>query len=588
MTPAVIGATLTTAVVLFPFLYLQGDARAAFVPFASAFVMGMGWSVVASLVMVPALAEGHGHAARWIRGKKFYAGILKRTLRWRWVTVIASVAVLAVLTWGFTKKVRRFAFGGFGGPQRSSVTVGLGFPRGSDPDALDRAMREMEAIAVGGEGVEQVVTQTFGTSTAQMRVTYTVEAGRTALPLQMQEDLTQRAVFIGGASVNVSGQGPAFGTGFGSVSTGNYRIRVKGYSFDGVTSLATDLKERLEKIARVRSVNINAASFFGSDRAFAVTLEPDRGALARYRLTSQDLAQAVQREVRGPVGGQRLEIGGEEIPVSVKAKGARERSIEELSAALVPNAAGAPVKIGDLALVGEREVAGNITREDQQYVRIVAYEFRGPTKLGDRTHKAFLEAISVPVGYSVEDVNASGFVSDNSEKGLWLVFGIGLALVVLVVALVFDSVWATVMVFLDLPLALGGVMAAFWFSGAAFTREAAVGVILVIGLAVSHSVLLVDAALERRKRLGVLATAPRGLSGAEVLRAALDRSGMIVLVTLTTMASLLPLAIGTSSTTLFGAIALATAGGTIAGTVGAMFVLPSLVMGWGRRRGVTG
>lgn len=82
-----------------------------------------------------------------------------------------------------------------------------------------------------------------------------------------------------------------------------------------------------------------------------------------------------------------------------------------------------------------------------------------------------------------------------------------------------------------------------------------------------------------RKRLGVSATAPRGLSGAEVLRAALDRSGMIVLVTLTTMASLVPLAIGTSSTTLFGAIALATAGGTIAGTVGAMFVLPSLVMG---------
>ena len=70
-----------------------------------------------------------------------------------------------------------------------------------------------------------------------------------------------------------------------------------------------------------------------------------------------------------------------------------------------------------------------------------------------------------------------------------------------------------------------------------------------------------------------------------MLRAALDRSGMIVLVTLTTMASLVPLAWGTSATTLFGAIALATAGGTIAGTLGAMFVLPALVMGWRRRPG---
>ena len=178
----------------------------------------------------------------------------------------------------------------------------------------------------------------------------------------------------------------------------------------------------------------------------------------------------------------------------------------------------------------------------------------------------------------------SGFALPGPEHRVLVVLVVLVALVALVVALVFDSVWATVMVFLDLPIALGGLLAAFWFSGAAFTREAAVGVILVIGLAVSHSVLLVDAALERRKRLGVSATAPRGLSGAEVLRAALDRSGMIVLVTLTTMASLVPLAIGTSSTTLFGAIALATAGGTIAGTVGAMFVLPSLVMGWGRGR----
>ncbi|MEO8226978.1 MAG: efflux RND transporter permease subunit, partial [Gemmatimonadota bacterium] len=58
--PAVIGSTLTTAVVLFPFLYLQGNARAAFIPFASAFVLALAWSVVSSLLMVPALGAGHG------------------------------------------------------------------------------------------------------------------------------------------------------------------------------------------------------------------------------------------------------------------------------------------------------------------------------------------------------------------------------------------------------------------------------------------------------------------------------------------------------------------------------------------------
>lgn len=63
---------------------------------------------------------------------------------------------------------------------------------------------------------------------------------------------------------------------------------------------------------------------------------------------------------------------------------------------------------------------------------------------------------------------------------------------------------------------------------------------------------------------------------------------MIVLVTFTTLASLLPLAVGTRSDELFGSIALATVGGTIAGTLGAMLVVPALILGsmgrMGRRR----
>ena len=127
-----------------------------------------------------------------------------------------------------------------------------------------------------------------------------------------------------------------------------------------------------------------------------------------------------------------------------------------------------------------------------------------------------------------------------------------------------------------LPVSLGGVVAAFWIAEEAFAREAAVGVILVVGLAVNQAILLVDAALEKR-RLGGSAT--RRLSTRDVVEAAGERSGMIVLVTLTTLASLLPLAIGTDSASLFGAIALATVGGTIAGTLGAMFVVPAMVGG---------
>lgn len=102
--------------------------------------------------------------------------------------------------------------------------------------------------------------------------------------------------------------------------------------------------------------------------------------------------------------------------------------------------------------------------------------------------------------------------------------------------------------------------AALWVADPAFTREATVGVILVIGLAVNQSILLVDAVLERRRTTG---DGRHPLSAAQLLAACWDRSDMILLVTFTTLASLLPLAIGTSSDSLFGAIALATSGGMV-------------------------
>ncbi len=185
-----------------------------------------------------------------------------------------------------------------------------------------------------------------------------------------------------------------------------------------------------------------------------------------------------------------------------------------------------------------------------------------------------MKSISVPPGFTVQDANDFQRQQDTSQKGLWLVFAIGVTLVILAVAMVFDSIWGAAMVFASLPIALAGVMAAFWLADAAFTREAAVGVILVVGLAVNQAILLVDAALERRR-----ASERGSLRAGRVLRSALDRSGMIVMVTLTTIASLIPLAVGTDSNSLFGAIALATAGGTLAGTVGAMLVLPALLAG---------
>jgi HAE1 family hydrophobic/amphiphilic exporter-1 len=582
ITPAVVGSTLTTGVVLFPFMYLQGNSRAAFVPFAAAFLLALFWSVITAITVVPALAGRHRfkpHQWRW--GLRQYSRIVGWTLRLRPLTLLITVGLLALLSWGFVKKVPRFAWGGSGfGQQQTSLSVSLFFPRGSDPATLDAAMKDFESIVGDRPEIEQIVTQSSGTSGAYMNVLFTDEGGFTAVPLQLQEELTQRAVFIGGATVSVRGQGPGFSAGSGGSMMSSFRIKILGYSYTGVENLANSLKERLELIPRVREVNTNSAAMMygGGQKSYMVTLEPDRSTLARHGITAAQFGSAVAREMRSPSNQQLLEIDGEEIPVYVKDAGSRTRTLDELKEALVPNALGSPVRISDLAAVKEREALSAIERQDQQYIRILSYDFRGPAKLANRTHTAFMKSIQVPPGYTVAENTYSWGGEDTSQKGLWLVFGIGIALVTLAVALVFDSAWAAWMVLLSLPLALGGVVAAFWIFNAAFTREAAVGAILVIGLAVHQAILLIDAALNARRRR-VDAGIRKTLDAASVSRAAVDRAGMVLLVTFASLASLIPLAYGQKTSSQFGAIALATAGGTIAGTIGTMFIMPALLFG---------
>ncbi|MFN8883249.1 efflux RND transporter permease subunit [Gemmatimonas sp.] len=601
MAPAVLGSTLTTAVVLLPFLYLQGNTRAAFTPFALAFVIALGWSVFAALVMVPAVsrvgarearttdartagARGAetlpaGHAVRraaglagWIR--RGYVRVLVVTLRWRWGTRLLSVGLVGAMAWVFIAKVPRSSWGNWG-DRRTTVNVSLSFPRGSDPVTLDAGMRDFERLAVGTPGVEQVRAQGGGTG-ASLVVRFTREGGRTAAPLTLYEQLTQRGVLLGGASVGVYGEGQSFSNGGGGGGFATFRIQVKGFSYAGVEALALDVKKRLERITRVRDVRITSGGWFGNQRSSLITLEPDRVKLSRVGLTTANFTAALAREIRGEVGAQRLEIGGEELPVTVKDAGAASRDLAALEQAIMLSPAGTPVRLADVATISEREALGSVEREDQQYIRQVSYDFRGPNKLAQRTHQSFMRSLSAPAGYTFVDLTEQFFGEDDeSAKGLWLVFALGIVLVVLTVALVFDSVWGAVMVLLSLPIALTGVVAAFWATDTAFTREAAVGVILVVGLAVNQAILLVDAALEARRRTGTV-------GAAAVMRAALDRAGMIVVVTLAALASLAPLSLGTDADSLFGGIALATAGGTVAGTLGVLVLMPA-VLSSGRR-----
>ena len=217
-----------------------------------------------------------------------------------------------------------------------------------------------------------------------------------------------------------------------------------------------------------------------------------------------------------------------------------------------------------------------IVRENQQYRRIVAYEFRGPVKLGDSYRDAVIEATALPAGFALE--TRSRWTWDEEEKKqIALVVAAALALVFMVTAALFESLRQPLVVLLTVPMALTGVFLTFWLTGASFTREAYIGSIMMAGIVVNNSILLVD-------RYNQLARAGVALQDAAA-GAARDRAQPILMTTATTVLGMLPLVLFSESAdaNIWNAIGYALIGGLVSSALLVLTVTPALLVVMRRR-----
>ncbi|HSK18142.1 MAG TPA: efflux RND transporter permease subunit [Longimicrobiales bacterium] len=597
----ILAATCTTVVVLVPFVYLQGDLRVFYVPLA----LVVGISLVASLFVaftfIPSLgakllgkvrpghnpvpapaAAGDGDGpvllppmpqSSWV--VRLYGGMIRGTLAWPWVTIIAVIVLLGGSYHLFDKYVQTGRLWNFWGTQSDRISINISMQRGEELERVDEFARFFEDRLKAMPEVERFIT-TVNSQSASIQVYFPDEYQNTNVPVAIKEEMYQYSLGYGGADVRVYGYGPSFYGGGGSPP--NYSIKVLGYNYDRVREIAEGLGGRLEGYTRIRDIDTNGAgSRFEKDKATELVLDINRTQLAMHDLTAADVVRQVSASVRGRTSNSTVRIGGEERLFSVKLDGYRTMDAAQMNELQIPTPSGQSVRLADVATLRERQVLNSVIRENQQYQRLVNYEFRGPQKLGDRTRDQVVASTALPPGYTIEKDQAWSWSVEEKQQ-IYGVLIVSILLIFMVTAAIFESLKLPLTVLLTVPMALIGVFLLFFYTGATFTREAYVGVIMMGGIVVNNSILLVDHVNQLRRVYG--------LPLAEALeRGTLERVRPILMTSLTTICGLLPLVLfsQTADQNIWNALAYALIGGLSSSTILVLTVTPALYLLFERR-----
>ena len=595
---AILAATLTTVIVFVPFVYLQGELRDYYIPLAIVVGMSLVASLFVAFTFIPALAAkilgGAGSEAR-SRGEvggadgtpsggpadplrppdsplyvRVYAGLLGFTLRWPWLAIVIALACLGGSYRVFDKYVTRGVLWRAWWGQQTFINIRIQLPRGEELDRTDELARFFEAKLREMPEIERFTTRVLP-QFANITVTFPDSLEQTQVPAAIKEQMLAYSYQFGGAEVRVFGYGPSF---YGGGSTPpNYSIKVLGYNYETVRQIADDLGRRLRRFSRIRDVDINSAGgWYTRDKASEFVLSLDRERLGLHGLTAQDVVYQVAAAVQGTVRRGFIRVAGDELRFDVKLADNKQVDVLELPEILLQTPTGQGVRLGDVAAVGEREVLNRIERENQQYQRYVSYEFRGPTKLGDRVRDAVIANTRLPEGYTIEGEQEWRWSSDE-QKQIYEVLAVSLILIFMVTAALFESVRQPFCVLLTVPMALVGVFLIFYFMEASFTREAYIGVIMMGGIVVNNAILLVDHVNLLRRTYGL------ALRDA-VVRGTLERVRPILMTSFTTIFGLLPLVLFSESAdaNIWNALGLALIGGLASSTLFVLTVTPTLYM----------
>ncbi|MCF6179338.1 MAG: efflux RND transporter permease subunit, partial [Geopsychrobacter sp.] len=217
----------------------------------------------------------------------------------------------------------------------------------------------------------------------------------------------------------------------------------------------------------------------------------DRKAIARYGINVEDVQDVIRTAVGGEQAGQIFE-GIRRFDVYVRFAPQYRGTSAAIRHILVSAPGGVKVPLDQLTNIEEIVGPRQITRENNQRFITVQCNVRG-RDMGSfvaEGQRAIAEKVQLPPGYLV-NWGGQFELQQEANKRLALVVPMTLLIVFLLLYSTFNSLRNSLLIFLNIPLALVGGVIGLWLTGQNLSVPSSVGFIALFGIALANGMVLI-------------------------------------------------------------------------------------------------
>lgn len=510
---AVIAATLTIIAVFAPIAYVQGLTSILFRPLAITICCAILASLFVSLTIIPLLASrmltdetmeklealkiGEGKKptdrfSRWIDGlSERYSRLLQSCLKRRRRVVV----IVTLMLFGSLALIPLVGAEFMPAMDSGEISINIEMDKGSMIDSTDEVSRQVEErlraipevdLIFASVGSSSVMLMGSGSNTdvSTMYIKLCPRTERNKDVNQMTEEIRQLMTDIPGAKIEVSVMDSSGGMMSGS--SGAIAIQVTGDDLEVLKELSTEIAEVVKTVPGTREVLSSL-----TDGTPELQIHIDRDRAAAYGLTPMQVSSAINASMQGTVATQ-YRVGGEEIDVRVGYPAEQVQDIEYLKNLSIRSSMGISVKLSQIAYFSVEQGPISINRQDQVRIANISGSLlnRDLKSVMDDI-KMGVDKIQLPSGYEVVYAGQNQQMMDTfGDLALALILAI--ILVYSVMAVQYESFFSPFVIMFSIPTAIIGIILALFLTGRALSVPAFIGVIMLVGVAVSNAIVFVD------------------------------------------------------------------------------------------------